>query len=304
MTASDQTAHARDDDAGGALAPDAVESVVVFDEPEPGIGRITLNRPARLNAMNRALISGLHRVLDEVASRSDLRVVILTGAGRGFCAGLDLIDWGAEGFAEGGAAGESGTDRPRPVGRVQGGMEFQEHIASLIPKMRRLPVPIIAAVNGAATGGGLALVLGSDIRIAGASARFNVAFVRIGLSGCDVGVSWLLPRIVGAGRAQELMLTGRLIDADEAERIGLVVRVVDDGALMDAALEAARHIAGNSPFGVRMTKEVMWSNLEVTSMRAAIDLENRTQILSSFTSDMGEAVTAFLEKRPPEFENR
>ena len=297
MTAADQA------------VTDASAGAVVMDEPEPGIARITLNRPARLNAMNRELIGALHQALDDIAERTDVRVVILTGAGRGFCAGLDLTDMGAEGFEVGNASGstpassESGTER-RPMGRVQAGMKFQEHIASLIPKMRRLPVPIIAAVNGAATGGGLALVLGSDIRIAAASARFNVAFVRIGLSGCDIGVSWLLPRIVGAGRAQELMLTGRLIDAGEAERIGMVVRVVDDGALMDAALESARLVATNSPFGVRMTKEVMWSNLEVSSMRAAIDLENRTQILTSFTSDMSEAVGAFLEKRPPEFENR
>lgn len=295
MTAADQ-----------AVA-EAVSSAVVVDEPEPGIARITLNRPERLNAMNRALIGGLHRALDDIAERNDVRAVILTGSGRGFCAGLDLIDWGTEGFAEGGASGvesSSETVAERPIGRVQGGMQFQEYIASLIPKMRRLGVPIIAAVNGAATGGGLALVLGSDIRIAAASARFNVAFVRIGLSGCDIGVSWLLPRIVGAGRAQELMLTGRLIDASEAERIGMVVRVVDDGALLESALESARLVAANSPFGVRMTKEVMWSNLEVSSMRAALDLENRTQILTSFTSDMGEAVGAFLEKRPPEFENR
>jgi len=302
MTAADQAVTDR---------ADAAEPVVVVDEPEPGITRITLNRPQRLNAMNRALIGGLHRALDDVGARTDVRAVILTGAGRGFCAGLDLIGWGAEGFADGGAsvtAAPSPDERRRADrvqgGRVQGGMEFQEHIASLIPKMRRLPVPIIAAVNGAATGGGLALVLGSDIRIAAASARFNVAFVRIGLSGCDIGVSWLLPRIIGAGRAQELMLTGRLIDATEAERIGLVVRVVDDDALAESALESARLVAANSPFGVRMTKEVMWSNLEVSSMRAAIDLENRTQILTSFTSDMGEAVSAFLEKRPPEFENR
>jgi enoyl-CoA hydratase len=160
---------------------------------------------------------------------------------------------------------------------------------------------VIAAVNGPAAGGGLALALASDVRIAAESARFNVAFVRIGLSGCDIGVSWLLPRLVGASRAFELMLTGRLIDAAEADRIGLVVRVVPDGSVVDAALETAELIAANSPFGVWMTKEVMWSNLETGSLHAGIDLENRTQILTSFSEDMREAMTAFLEKRPPEF---
>jgi enoyl-CoA hydratase len=163
---------------------------------------------------------------------------------------------------------------------------------------------VIAAVNGAASGGGLALALASDVRVAAASARFNVAFVRIGLSGCDIGVSWLLPRLVGASRAFELLLTGRLIDAEEADRIGLVSRVVPDGSVVDAAVEIAGQIAANSPLGVWMTKEVMWSNLEVPSLQAGIDLENRTQILSSFTEDHREALAAFLEKRPPSYRNR
>jgi len=164
-----------------------------------------------------------------------------------------------------------------------------------------MPQPIISAVNGAASGGGLALALASDIRIASTSARFNVAFVRIGLSGCDIGVSWLLPRLIGASRAYELMLTGRFVDADEALRIGLVVRVVPDDALLDAADDTAEQILANSPFGVHMTKEVMWSQLEVGSLAAGIDLENRTQLLASTTEDMQEALAAFVEKRPPDF---
>ncbi len=160
---------------------------------------------------------------------------------------------------------------------------------------------MIAAVNGPAAGGGLALALASDIRLASASARFNVAFVRLGLSGCDIGVSWLLPRLIGASRAWELMLTGRIIDAPEADRIGLVLRVVADDELQTAALETAGLIAANAPWGVRMTKEVMWSQLEVGSLQAGIDLENRTQVLSSMTNDMQEAVAAFLGKRPPHY---
>jgi enoyl-CoA hydratase len=131
-----------------------------------------------------------------------------------------------------------------------------------------------------------------------------VAFVRIGLSGCDIGVSWLLPRWIGASRAFELMLTGRIVESDEADRIGLVTRVVDDAELMDAAIATAQLICANSPMGIRMTKEVMWSNLETGSLRAGIDLENRTQILTSFTEDTGEAITAFMERRPPNYRNR
>lgn len=265
-------------------------STVLLETVRPGVALLTLNRPERLNAMDTELITELHARLDEIATDPDCRVVILTGAGRGFCAGLDLKD---------------GVRAPGPEGRgaAQRGMATQQYIASLIPRLRSLHQPVIAAVNGPASGGGLAIALGSDIRIASRTARFNVAFVRIGLSGCDIGVSWMLPRLVGASRAHELMLTGRIIDADEAERIGLVVRVVDDAALLDAALETAGQIVANSPFGVWMTKEVMWSNLETASQQAGIDLENRTQILASTTGDMTEAVSAFLERRPPNFTN-
>ncbi|MGZ8763881.1 MAG: enoyl-CoA hydratase-related protein, partial [Acidimicrobiia bacterium] len=174
-------------------------------------------------------------------------------------------------------------------------------VAGMVPALREQPQPVIAAVNGAASGGGLALALGADVRIAATSARFNVAFVRVELSGCDVGVSWMLPRLIGASRAYELMLTGRFVASAEAERIGLVTTVVADDALLDAALDEADLMLANSPFGVRMTKEVMWSQLEIGSLHAGIDLENRTQILASTSGDMNEAMAAFLEKRPPRF---
>ncbi len=183
-------------------------------------------------------------------------------------------------------------------------MRGQQQIASLVTRLRTLSKPVIAAVNGAATGGGLALALACDVRVASESARFNVAFIRVGLSGCDIGVSYLLPRLIGASRAFELMLTGRMIDATEADRIGLVSRVVPVGKVVDAALETAQLIRANSPFGVWMTKEVMWDNLEASSLQAAIDLENRTQLLSSYTGDMSEALAAFLEKRSPRFSGR
>jgi len=253
-----------------------------------GIIRITLDRPDRLNAMSHELVADLHTALDAVAADNECRVVILTGAGRGFCAGLDLK----------GAGQPPGVDG---LGSAPARLTGQQHIAALVPKLRALRQPVIAAVNGPAAGGGLALALACDVRIAAESARFNVAFVRIGLSGCDIGVSWLLPRLVGASRAFELMLTGRIIDSAEAERIGLVVRVVPDDELFESALETAGLIAANSPFGVWMTKEVMWSNLETGSLQAGIDLENRNQILTTFTEDQAEAMRAWLEKRPPDF---
>jgi enoyl-CoA hydratase len=255
-----------------------------------GITLLTLDRPERLNAMSRELVHDLHEALTAVEDDRECRVVILTGAGRGFCAGLDLKETGD-------IAADVGGGPPA-------GMRAQQQIASLVTQLRGLTKPVVAAVNGPATGGGLALALACDVRVAAESARFNVAFIRVGLSGCDIGVSYLLPRLVGASRAFELMLTGRLIDAAEADRIGLVSNVVSDGKVVDAALETAELIRANSPFGVWMTKEVMWDNLEASSLQAAIDLENRTQLLASHTGDMGEALAAFLEKRPPKFTGR
>ena len=266
-------------------------SEVVLTHPRPGVTLITLNRPEKLNAMTVGLVSGLHDALDQVAADHTCRVVVLTGSGRGFCAGLDLDGYGIVPGHE---------DR----GRIQQSFAVQQHIAALIPHMRRVPQPIIAAVNGPAAGGGFALVLGSDIRLAAGSAKFNAAFVRIGLSACDIGTSWLLPRLVGAGRAHELMLTGRLFDADEAARIGLVLEVVRDGALLDRVLEEAELVMRNTPMGVHMTKEVMWSSLEIPGQQAAIDLENRTQVMVAQTADQPEAMRAFLEKRAPSYQDR
>ncbi|MFT3854225.1 MAG: enoyl-CoA hydratase-related protein [Ilumatobacteraceae bacterium] len=258
--------------------------------PEPGITVLSLNRPEKLNAMSSEMIQELHGHLDDIAVDSTVRVVVLTGTGRGFCAGLDLGGYGQAPHTEG-------------WGRTQAGFAVQKHIASLIPHLRSLPQPVIAAVNGAAAGGGFALVLGSDIRLAARSAKFNAAFIRIGLSACDIGTSWLLPRLVGASRAHDLMLTGRIFDADEAARIGLVIDVFDDDALLEAAFAKARQIMLNSPFGVALTKEGMWSALEIPGQQAAIDLENRQQIMASATADHREAMTAFLERRPPSYTN-
>jgi len=257
--------------------------------PRDAIAQITLNRPDKLNAMTSEMVELLHESLNSVGRDREVRVVILTGAGRGFCAGLDLGGYGeAPGYEW--------------KGSVERGFAIQKHIASLIPRLRSLPQPVIAAVNGPAAGGGFALVLGSDIRIAATTARFNAAFIRIGLSACDICTSWLLPRLIGAARAQELMLTGRLFDAEEALRIGLLVDVVPNEVLLDAALAKAEEIRLNTPLGVALTKEGMWSALEIPGLQAAIDLENRQQIMASFSDDAREMRRAKSEGRPPHFE--
>lgn len=266
-------------------------AVVTVDEVEPGIQRVTLNRPATLNSMTLELIEKLSIALDDLGRDRDCRVVILTGAGRGFCSGHDL-----------GQMREGNV--PADVGRVQGGLAVQRAFANLTRKVVSCPKPVIAAVNGPAAGGGLALALAADTRVCSESAMFNAAFVRLGIAGTDVGVSYLLPRIVGPTAAFEMMLSGRLVDAREAERIGLVLRVVPAETLLDAAVEIARGIRRNSPFGVEMTKEVMWANLDAPSLEAAIHLENRTQILCTQTEDHREALVSFLEKREPRFRHR
>jgi len=265
-------------------------AVIERTEPAPGIVQLTLNRPDKLNAMTAELVQSLHDYLEAVAVDPHARVVILTGQGRGFCAGLDLGGYGT-------------APNTSHLGRTQAGFAVQKHIASLIPKMRSIPQPIITAVNGPAAGGGFALVLGSDIRLASSSAKFNAAFIRIGLSACDIGTSWLLPRLVGAARAQELMLTGRVFDAAEAYRIGLVVDVLDDDTLLDAAITKAHEVMRNAPFGVALTKEGMWSALEIPALQNAIDMENRQQIMASATADHREAMAAFLERRAPDYTN-
>ena len=277
---------------GRATAPcsgnNAGMAVLEITRPHDGIAQITLNRPDKLNALTSELVASLHRSLDELSVDPTCRVIVLTGAGRGFCAGLDLTGYGKA----------PDTDH---LGPTPAGFAVQKHIASLIPHLRSLPQPVISAVNGPAAGGGFALVLGSDVRIAARSAKFNAAFIRIGLSACDIGTSWILPRLVGAARSQELMLTGRIFDAEEALRIGLVVEVVDDNALLELAYTKAQQIMLNTPFGVALTKEGMWSALEIPGMQAAIDLENRQQIMASNTADHREAMRAFLEKRPPNY---
>ena len=238
--------------------------------------------------MNAELCEALHAALDEIRLDRSCRAVVLTGAGRGFCAGVDLGGYGE-------APGNDGSDATRDsLGR-------QEHMSRVILRLRDTPQPVIAAVNGPAAGFGLALALGSDIRFAARSAVLRAAFLNIGVSNCDMGLSWLLPRLIGASRAHELMLTMRRVNAEEAERIGLTAATVDDGAVVDRALEAAAEIAALSPWGVRLTKQGMWTALELPLLRAAIEYEDRQQIMAIHSPAVPEAVSAFLEKRPAEF---
>jgi enoyl-CoA hydratase/carnithine racemase len=260
---------------------------VLVERPRPEIAVVTLNRPDALNALTFPLVDELHAALDAIDADNACRVVVLTGAGRGFCAGLDLKEIGPSSRSAGISTG------------ARAGMRSQEHIAALVPRLRSIQQPVIAAINGVAYGGGLALACGCDLRVAAASARLCVQFVKVGIGGCDIGISYTLPRLVGVSRAHDLILTARVIDAPEAERIGLVSRVVPDGSALDAALEIADTLCSYSPFGVVMTKQVMWANVDAANVEAAIHLENRTQILASTTGDVMEAAAAFAEGRAP-----
>jgi len=261
--------------------------VVLVEDPAPHVRQLTLNRPEQLNAMTAELCEALHAEVRAIAADRACRAVIITGAGRGFCAGLDLRGYGA-------APGNDGSDEPRDR------LTNQQHMSTLVLALRALPQPVIAAVNGPAAGFGMALALGSDIRYASTEAVFRVAFINIGVSNCDMGTSWLLPRLIGASRAHELMLTGRRVGAQEALAIGLVADVVQAG-LLERAQRAASEIAALAPWGVRLTKQGMWTALEIPSERTAVEYEDRQQIMATFGQAPPEAVAAFLEKRPAEF---
>ncbi len=265
-----------------------MSSLLLVEDPAPKVRQLTLNRPDQLNAANAEMCEALHEQLRAIAAERSIRAVILTGAGRGFCAGVDLRGYGA-------SPGNDGSDEPRDR------LANQEHMSRVVLGLRTLPQPVIAAVNGPAAGFGLALALGSDIRYAAPEAVFRAAFINIGLSNCDMGTSWLLPRLIGASRSHELMLTGRRFDAEEALQIGLLADVVGEARLLERALEAAQQIAALAPWGVRLTKQGMWTALEIPSQQAGIEYEDRQQIMATFSKGVPEAAGAFLEKRPAEF---
>jgi enoyl-CoA hydratase len=268
--------------------PPMPDQLLIVEEPAPHVRRLTLNRPERLNTMTAELCEALHRQLREIERDRSCRAVVLTGAGRGFCAGLDLAGYGR-------GPGNDGSDESRDR------LANQQHMSRLVLALRALPQPVIAAVNGPSAGFGMALALGCDIRLAAVEAVFRVAFINIGVSNCDMGTSWLLPRLIGASRSHELMLTGRRVTAEEALRIGLVSDVVEQEALADRALAAAGQIAELAPWGVQLTKQGMWAALEIPSEQAAIEYEDRQQIMATFGAAPPEAIGAFLEKRQAEF---
>lgn len=255
-----------------------------LERPREGIALLTLNRPERLNALTFEMFDELHEACAELSADDATRAVVLTGAGRGFCSGLDL---------------DEAASLPRMSARRM--MLGQERWAGSMVALHELPQPVIAAVNGAAAGGGLGVALAADIRLASPEARFNAAFVRIGLTAGDIGVSWSMPRVLGFGVAAEILYTGRFVEAEEAARIGLVNRVVPADELLEAAYDLAGQIAANTPFGVMLTKRVLHANVDAPGLRSAIETENRGQTLATRGDDFREALSAFREKRTPTF---
>jgi enoyl-CoA hydratase len=251
---------------------------------------VTLNRPEALNALNPALIEDLRDYFLGLADRKEVRVVVLKGAGRAFCAGLDLKN-------------ESSANDTASGGGVQRGLKTQRRIAEIVMAMRRCPQPIISLIQGPACGGGFSLALASDIRIAGESARMNCAYIRIGLGGCDIGSSYFLPRLVGASVAAELILTGKFINAERALRLGLVAQVVPDDDLELAAVEDIDYMLATSPHGLRLSKEALNINLDAGGIEAAIALEDRNQILCAQTEDFREGLRAFLTRQKPNWKD-
>ena len=260
--------------------------LVLVDTPQDHVRVVTLNRPERLNAMSIDLVIELHDTLEAVGADNDCRVIVLTGAGRAFCSGLDLKDYGIIPNIDG-----------LQVGQIA--QRSMRYYSRLIPLMRHLPQPVIAAVNGPAYGGGMCLSLGAELRIASESAVFNAMGIVNGLTSTEMGVSFLLPRLIGAAHSNDLLLTGRVAGAEEALRMGLVSRVVPDGDVLHEALAIAEQICEFSPYGVSMTKDVLWVNLETTSLDSAIEIEDRNQLMLGFTENLPEAIRAFDQGRRP-----
>jgi enoyl-CoA hydratase len=271
-------------------APDADDDLLV-DQPLSGVLRLTLNRPETLNALTFGLID---RVINELeALRFDLsvRVVILTGSGRGFCSGHDRNDH------------EPPPWLPFNLGGIHKSTFILQRMSSLVPLMHSLPQPVIAAVNGATAGFGYSMVLGCDIALAADTAFFVNGFHNVGGGGAEGGMSYLLPRAIGTQRAAELLLTGRRVGAEEAARMGLVTRTVPGAELTEAAIQMARDIMEMPPLAVAQTKAALWNNSQLSSLQSALDLEIKGQILAQQTEDAREKKAAVMDRRPPVFRN-
>jgi enoyl-CoA hydratase len=245
-----------------------------LDRPHDGVAVVRLSRPERLNAINETMQGELRSALGDLAADRSVGAVILTGAGRGFCAGIDLRGFGPSAPA----AAAPALDR----------MRFQESMAALTEAIRALPQPVIAAVNGPCVGAGFALCLASDIRICSATASFGNAAILLGLSGAEMGMSYHLPRVVGTSVAADWMLTGRTVSAQEADRRGLVSEIVEPDRLTERAVELATLVAALAPLGVQLTKRALQVNTDAASLSSALELENRNQVISHATDDAAE----------------
>jgi enoyl-CoA hydratase/carnithine racemase len=248
------------------------------------VDRVLLNRPDQLNALSLLALDELNDYFNRQQFNEASRIIVLRGAGRAFCAGLDLRDFD--------------PNAERSVAEV---LLHQRKLAETVLRMHRCPQIVVALINGAAVGAGFALTLAADIRIAGPRARMNAAFIRIGASACDVGVSYFLPRLVGASVARELMLTGRFIDAERSLRVGLVSELVPEEELDAAGEKLVQEMLSTAPLGLRLTKECLNATVDSPSLEVAIAMENRNQILCGANGDIREGMNAFLEKRRPSY---
>ena len=255
------------------MIPDDLETLAL-DRPHDGVVVVRLNRPQRLNAIDEVMQTELRRAFSDLASDRDTRAIVLTGAGRGFCAGIDMRDFG--------------PSVPEATAPALDRMLFQEKMAALAEAVRQLPQPVIAAVNGPCVGAGFALCLASDIRICSTTASFGNGAILLGLSGAEMGMSYHLPRIVGTSVAADWMLTGRTVSATEADRRSLVSEIVEPDRLADHALELAAMIADLASLGVQLTKRALQVNTDAASLSSALELENRNQVISHATVEAAE----------------
>jgi enoyl-CoA hydratase len=263
--------------------------MVLVEHPRPKVALITLNRPERMNSMAFDVMVPLKAALENITYDNSVRVVVLTGAGKGFSSGADHKSAGEVPHVQ-------GLTRPTYALRSMAILD------DVILALRRLHQPVIAAVNGAAIGGGLCLALAADIRVAASGAYFRAAGINNGLTASELGLSYLLPRAIGSSRAFEIMLTGRDIDAAEAERIGLVSRQVPEDQLLDTCYEIAERIAAFSRPGIELTKRTLWSGLDAASLEGHMQAEGLGQLfVRLLTTNFEEAVVARAEKRPPVF---
>ncbi|KZM72656.1 enoyl-CoA hydratase/isomerase family protein [Nocardia terpenica] len=272
-------------------------SAVRVDHRDGGIVLVTIDRPRRRNALDSQTVAELHTVFADFDGRPDIRAVVITGAGSAFCAGADLKSTPEE--FDRTSASPTAALLGAVTGEVARTFAAQELMASLFERIHRLRQPVIAAINGPAVGGGFALALACDIRITCPEATFGAVFIEHGVSACDMGTSYHLPRLVGAARAAELMLTGRVFPAEEAARIGLTLDPVPAAELLPVALAKAAQIAAHAPLAVWMTKETLWQNVDAPSLRHALDLENRTQVMCTATGELRTSFAAFREHTRP-----